>query len=145
MLGILHGEWQAIPGKFKDYISTPKKNGYQSLHTTLIGPQNQRLEVQIRTHKMNELAERGLAAHWIYKDKDEIENNYLSSIEWINDLVDILHRDGATEEFLENTKMELFLDQIYAFTPKGTLVALPKDATALDFAYAVHTLSLIHI
>ena len=139
VLGILHGEWQAIPGKFKDYISTPKKNGYQSLHTTLIGPQNQRLEVQIRTHKMNELAERGLAAHWIYKDKDEIENNYLSSIEWINDLVDILHRDGATEEFLENTKMELFLDQIYAFTPKGTLVALPKDATALDFAYAVHT------
>ena len=139
VLGILHGEWQAIPGKFKDYISTPKKNGYQSLHTTLIGPQNQRVEVQIRTKKMNDLAERGLAAHWIYKDNDEVEHDYLSSIEWINDLVDILNRDGATEEFLENTKLELFLDQIYAFTPKGTLVALPRNATALDFAYAVHT------
>lgn len=139
VLGILHCEWQAIPGKFKDYISTPKKNGYQSLHTTLIGPQNQRVEVQIRTEKMNELAERGLAAHWIYKDNDDVERDYLSSIEWINDLVDILNRDGATEEFLENTKLELFLDQIYAFTPKGTLVALPRNATALDFAYAVHT------
>ena len=139
VLGILHCEWQAIPGKFKDYISTPKKNGYQSLHTTLIGPQNQRVEVQIRTEKMNDLAERGLAAHWIYKDNDDVERDYLSSIEWINDLVDILNRDGATEEFLENTKLELFLDQIYAFTPKGTLVALPRNATALDFAYAVHT------
>ena len=88
---------------------------------------------------MNDLAERGLAAHWIYKDNDDIERDYLSSIEWINDLVDILNRDGATEEFLENTKLELFLDQIYAFTPKGTLVALPRNATALDFAYAVHT------
>ena len=139
VLGILHCEWQAIPGKFKDYISTPKKNGYQSLHTTLIGPQNQRVEVQIRTEKMNDLAERGLAAHWIYKDNDDVERDYLSSIEWINDLVDILNRDGATEEFLENTKLELFLDQIYAFTPKGTLVAHPRNATALDFAYAVHT------
>ena len=138
-MGILHCEWQAIPGKFKDYISTPKKNGYQSIHTTLIGPQNQRVEVQIRTEKMNDLAERGLAAHWIYKDNDDIERDYLSSIEWINDLVDILNRDGATEEFLENTKLELFLDQIYAFTPKGTLVPLPRNATALDFAYAVHT------
>ena len=138
-LGILHGKWQAIPGRFKDYISTPKKNGYQSLHTTLIGPKNQRVEVQIRTHKMNEMCEKGLAAHWAYKDKNDAGNDYLASIEWINDLVDILNRDGATEEFLENTKLELFHDQIYAFTPKGTLVALPRDATALDFAYAVHT------
>ena len=138
-LGILHGKWQAIPGRFKDYISTQKKNGYQSLHTTLIGPKNQRVEVQIRTHKMNEMCEKGLAAHWAYKDKNDAGNDYLASIEWINDLVDILNRDGATEEFLENTKLELFHDQIYAFTPKGTLVALPRDATALDFAYAVHT------
>ncbi|MDB9925977.1 bifunctional (p)ppGpp synthetase/guanosine-3',5'-bis(diphosphate) 3'-pyrophosphohydrolase [Hyphomicrobiales bacterium] len=138
-LGILHGKWQAIPGRFKDYISTPKKNGYQSLHTTLIGPKNQRVEVQIRTHKMNEMCEKGLAVHWAYKDKNDAGNDYLASIEWINDLVDILNRDGATEEFLENTKLELFNDQIYAFTPKGTLVALPRDATALDFAYAVHT------
>ena len=138
-LGILHGKWQAIPGRFKDYISTPKKNGYQSLQTTLIGPKNQRVEVQIRTHKMNEMCEKGLAAHWAYKDKNDAGNDYLASIEWINDLVDILNRDGATEEFLENTKLELFHDQIYAFTPKGTLVALPRDATALDFAYAVHT------
>ena len=139
VLGILHGKWQAIPGRFKDYISTPKKNGYQSIHTTIIGPKNQRVEVQIRTLKMNEMCERGLAAHWVYKDQDDIGNDYLASIEWINDLVDILNRDGATEEFLENTKLELFLDQIYCFTPKGTLVALPRDATALDFAYAVHT------
>ena len=139
VLGILHGKWQAIPGRFKDYISTPKKNGYQSIHTTLIGPKNQRVEVQIRTQKMNEMCERGLAAHWAYKDQDDVGNDYLASIEWINDLIDILNRDGATEEFLENTKLELFLDQIYCFTPKGTLVALPRDATALDFAYAVHT------
>ena len=138
-LGILPVKWQAIPGRFKDYTSTPKKNGYQSLHTTLIGPKNQRVEVQIRTHKMNEMCEKGLAAHWAYKDKNDAGNDYLASIEWINDLVDILNRDGATEEFLENTKLELFHDQIYAFTPKGTLVALPRDATALDFAYAVHT------
>jgi len=139
VLGILHGEWRAIPGRFKDYISTPKKNGYQSIHTTLMGPENQRVEVQIRTYKMNDLCERGLAAHWLYKDQDDAGNDYLASIEWINDLVDILNRDGATEEFLENTKLELFHDQIYAFTPKGTLVALPRNATALDFAYAVHT------
>ena len=139
VMGILHGKWQAIPGRFKDYISTPKKNGYQSLHTTLIGPKNQRVEIQIRTYKMNEMCEKGLAAHWAYKDKDDAGNDYLASIEWINDLVDILNRDGATEEFLENTKLELFHDQIYAFTPKGTLVALPRDAIALDFAYAVHT------
>ena len=105
----------------------------------MIGPKNQRVEVQIRTHKMNEMCEKGLAAHWAYKDKNDAGNDYLASIEWINDLVDILNRDGATEEFLENTKLELFHDQIYAFTPKGTLVALPRDATALDFAYAVHT------
>ena len=139
VLGILHGEWRAIPGRFKDYISTPKKNGYQSIHTTLMGPENQRVEVQIRTYKMNDMCERGLAAHWVYKDQDDAGNDYLASIEWINDLVDILNRDGATEEFLENTKLELFHDQIYAFTPKGTLVALPRNATALDFAYAVHT------
>ncbi len=139
VLGILHGEWRAIPGRLKDYISTPKKNGYQSIHTTLMGPENQRVEVQIRTYKMNDMCERGLAAHWVYKDQDDAGNDYLASIEWINDLVDILNRDGATEEFLENTKLELFHDQIYAFTPKGTLVALPRNATALDFAYAVHT------
>ena len=139
VLGILHGEWRAIPGRLKDYISTPKKNGYQSIHTTLMGPENQRVEVQIRTYKMNDMCERGLAAHWVYKDQDDAGNDYLASIEWINDLVDILNRDGATEEFLENTKLELFHDQIYAFTPKGTLVALPRNATALDFAYAVQT------
>ena len=139
VLGHLHQAYRYVPGRFKDYISTPKANGYQSLHTTLIGPLNQRIEIQIRTFKLNDLANLGVAAHWIYKDNDDVERDYLSSIEWINDLVDILNRDGATEEFLENTKLELFLDQIYAFTPKGTLVALPRNATALDFAYAVHT------
>ncbi|MBV44966.1 MAG: bifunctional (p)ppGpp synthetase/guanosine-3',5'-bis(diphosphate) 3'-pyrophosphohydrolase [Rhodobiaceae bacterium] len=139
VLGILHNNWQAVPGLFKDYISTPKKNGYQSIHTTLIGPRNRRIEIQIRTNKMHELNEKGLAAHWAYKEKGNANDQYLASMAWISDLVDILQRDGATEEFLENTRLELSHEQVYCFTPKGRLIALPSNASALDFAFAVHS------
>ncbi|MFL2833983.1 MAG: RelA/SpoT family protein [Alphaproteobacteria bacterium] len=138
-LGVLHQNWQAVPGLFKDYISTPKKNGYQSIHTTLVGPNNHRVEVQIRTKKMHEINERGLAAHWAYKDKKSLNDNDLTSISWMADLIDILQRDGATDEFLENTRLELSHDQVYCFTPKGRLIALPGNSTALDFAFALHT------
>ncbi len=139
VLGVLHNNWQAVPGLFKDYISTPKKNGYQSIHTTLIGPRNRRIEIQIRTNKMHELNEKGLAAHWAYKEKGNANDQYLASMAWISDLVDILQRDGATEEFLENTRLELSHEQVYCFTPKGRLIALPSNASALDFAFAVHS------
>ncbi len=139
VLGVLHQNWQAVPGLFKDYISTPKKNGYQSIHTTLVGPSNHRVEIQIRTKEMHEINERGVAAHWAYKDKKSINEKDLNSISWMADLIDILQRDGATDEFLENTRLELSHDQVYCFTPKGRLIALPKDSTALDFAFALHT------
>tara|TARA_A100001388_G_scaffold104238_1_gene76141 strand:- start:683 stop:2707 length:2025 start_codon:yes stop_codon:yes gene_type:complete len=139
VLGVLHQNWQAVPGLFKDYISTPKKNGYQSIHTTLVGPSNHRVEIQIRTNKMHEINERGVAAHWAYKEKDSSNGDYLTSIAWMADLIDILQKDGATDEFLENTRLELSHDQVYCFTPKGRLIALPKDSTALDFAFALHT------
>ena len=138
-LGVLHQNWQAVPGLFKDYISTPKKNGYQSIHTTLVGPSNHRVEIQIRTKEMHEINERGVAAHWAYKDKKSINEKDLNSISWMADLIDILQRDGATDEFLENTRLELSHDQVYCFTPKGRLIALPQDSTALDFAFALHT------
>ena len=138
-LGVLHQNWQAVPGLFKDYISTPKKNGYQSIHTTLVGPNNHRVEIQIRTKEMHEINERGVAAHWAYKDKKSINEKDLNSISWMADLIDILQRDGATDEFLENTRLELSHDQVYCFTPKGRLIALPQDSTALDFAFALHT------
>ena len=139
VLGVLHQNWQAVPGLFKDYISTPKKNGYQSIHTTLVGPNNHRVEIQIRTNKMHDINERGVAAHWAYKEKDLSNGEYLSSIAWMADLIDILQKDGATDEFLENTRLELSHDQVYCFTPKGRLIALPQDSTALDFAFALHT------
>ena len=139
VLGVLHQNWQAVPGLFKDYISTPKKNGYQSIHTTLVGPSNHRVEIQIRTKEMHEINERGVAAHWAYKDKKSINEKDLNSISWMADLIDILQRDGATDEFLENTRLELSHDQVYCFTPKGRLIALPQDSTALDFAFALHT------
>ena len=139
VLGVLHQTWQAVPGLFKDYISTPKKNGYQSIHTTLVGPSNHRVEIQIRTNKMHAINERGVAAHWAYKEKNSSNDEYLSYMAWIADLIDILQKDGATDEFLENTRLELSHDQVYCFTPKGRLIALPKDSTALDFAFALHT------
>ena len=140
-LGVLHRNFSYVPGRYKDYISTPKLNGYQSLHTTIIGPNQQRVEVQIRTEQMHEIAEKGVAAHWAYKDKQEDypDIDKIEPFNWLQDMVAQLKNGGTAEEFLENTKLELFNDQVFCFTPKGRLIAMPRGATALDFAYAVHT------
>jgi guanosine-3',5'-bis(diphosphate) 3'-pyrophosphohydrolase len=140
-LGVLHRTYRFVPGRYKDFISTPKINGYQSLHTTVIGPNNQRVELQIRTREMHDIANRGIAAHWTYKDQQD-ERPDIAKIEpfnWLQDMVEQLKTGETAEEFLENTKLELFTDQVFCFTPKGRLIALPRGATALDFAYAVHT------
>ena len=140
-LGILHREYRYVPGRYKDYISTPKLNGYKSLHTTIIGPNKQRVEVQIRTQQMHAIAENGVAAHWAYKDgvDDAPDLSQLEPFAWLQDMVAQIRHGGTAEEFMENTRLELFNDQVFCFTPKGRLIALPRGATALDFAYAVHT------
>jgi GTP pyrophosphokinase len=164
VLGLVHTTWQAIPGRFKDYISCPKQNNYQSLHTTVIGPRNQRVELQIRTRRMHEIAEYGVAAHAIYKDTrggpatngyaanghgangqtasehaGEVDDSAIRPYIWLRKMVESLTDGSNPEEFLEQTKLELFRDQVFCFTPKGGLIALPRGATPLDFAYAVHT------
>lgn len=136
-LGAIHGAYQALPGRFKDYISTPKPNGYQSLHTGVIGPERMRIEVQIRTREMHEIAEYGLASHWRYKQGDAVHDG--KQFAWIRSLLDILDEAGGAEEFLEHTKLEMFQDQVFCFTPKGDLIGLPNGATVVDFAYAVHS------
>ncbi len=140
-LGILHREYRYVPGRYKDYISTPKLNGYQSLHTTIVGPNQQRVEVQIRTDQMHAIAENGVAAHWTYKDDEEarLDLSTLEPFNWLRDMVEQIRHGGTAEEFMENTRLELFHDQVFCFTPKGRLIVLPRGATALDFAYAVHT------
>ncbi|OYW48329.1 MAG: bifunctional (p)ppGpp synthetase/guanosine-3',5'-bis(diphosphate) 3'-pyrophosphohydrolase [Novosphingobium sp. 28-62-57] len=134
-LGILHRTWQMIPGRFKDYISTPKMNGYRSLHTALIYSNAMRVEVQIKTREMHELNEFGLAAHWAYKQGDKPDGQ----VGWLRDLIEILESSQDADELLENTKMAIYQDRIFAFTPKGALFQLPKGATPIDFAFAVHT------
>jgi len=136
-LGAIHGAYQALPGRFKDYISTPKPNGYQSLHTGVIGPERMRIEVQIRTREMHEIAEYGLASHSRYKQGDAVHDG--KQFAWIRSLLDILDEAGGAEEFLEHTKLEMFQDQVFCFTPKGDLIGLPNGATVVDFAYAVHS------
>ncbi|MBU74471.1 MAG: bifunctional (p)ppGpp synthetase/guanosine-3',5'-bis(diphosphate) 3'-pyrophosphohydrolase [Rhodospirillaceae bacterium] len=136
-LGQLHQNYPTVMGRFKDYISTPKRNGYQSLHTGVLGPQNHRIEVQIRTPEMHEVAEHGVAAHWIYKETKN--RNNLISVKWIQELVGILDEEAGADEFLEHTKLDLYRDQVFCFTPRGDLISLPRGATAVDFAYAVHT------
>ncbi|MGC6534332.1 MAG: RelA/SpoT family protein [Parvibaculales bacterium] len=140
-LGALHQKYQYVPGRYKDYISTPKLNGYQSIHTTVVGPNRQRVEVQIRSRQMHDIAEKGIAAHWSYKDDDAAAPDVgkIEPFNWLQDMVQQLKTGETAEEFLENTKLELFTDQVFCFTPKGRLIALPRGATALDFAYAVHT------
>lgn len=140
-LGIVHRTWQNVPGRFKDYISTPKANGYQSIQTTVIGPERQRIELQIRTRDMHQVAEYGIAAHWAYKENASVAltKTMTKQFGWLRQLVEMLGRDETPEEFLEHTKLELFQDQVFCFTPKGRLIALPQGATPLDFAYAVHT------
>ena len=136
-LGQLHQNYPTVMGRFKDYISTPKRNGYQSLHTGVLGPQNHRIEVQIRTPEMHEVAEHGVAAHWIYKETRSRINSI--SVKWIQELVGILDEEAGADEFLEHTKLDLYRDQVFCFTPRGDLISLPRGATAVDFAYAVHT------
>jgi RelA/SpoT family (p)ppGpp synthetase len=135
-LGAIHRRWPAVPGRFKDYVSTPKRNGYRSLHTTVIHAENARVEVQIRTPEMHAQAEFGLAAHWAYKGGQRRAD---SDHSWIRDLVEILDTAGSPEELLEHTRMAMYADRIFAFTPRGELIQLPKGATPIDFAYAVHT------
>jgi len=134
-LGVLHSTWQMIPGRFKDYISTPKTNGYRSLHTALIYENSMRVEVQIRTHEMHRTNEFGLAAHWAYKQGDRPDGQ----VGWLRDLIEIVDASHDAEELLEHTRLAIYHDRIFAFTPKGALHQLPKGATAVDFAYAVHT------
>lgn len=136
-LGILHSHYQVVPGRFKDYISTPKMNGYQSLHTGVIGPLKHRIEIQIRTAHMDEVAELGIAAHWAYKQSDEKKDG--RQYRWLRELLDIVENAAKPEEFLDYTKLELFQDQVFCFTPKGDLIALPRGSTPVDFAYAVHS------
>jgi GTP pyrophosphokinase len=144
VLGIIHGRYSAVPGRFRDYLSTPKPNGYQSLHTGVLGPEKHRIEVQIRTHKMHDIAERGVAAHWRYSD---IGSGPVSSTgmadgkqyRWLQELLDILDDAAGPEDFLEHTKLEMFSDQVFGFSPKGEVYALPRGSTPIDFAYAVHT------
>jgi RelA/SpoT family (p)ppGpp synthetase len=135
-LGLIHQRWPMVPGRFKDFISTPKRNGYQSLHTTVIQDEQVRIEIQIRTREMHSQAEHGLAAHWAYKEGKPAAN---TPHPWINDLVEILDHAGSAEELLEHTRMAMYQDRIFAFTPQGELIQLPKGATPVDFAYAVHT------
>ena len=142
-LGIIHTTWPMVPGRFKDYVSTPKQNDYSSIHTTLIGPGKQRVELQIRTREMHEIAEYGIAAHALYKDEagspTEMLSRESSAYAWLRRTIELLAEGSNPEEFLEHTKLELFHDQVFCFTPKGKLIALPRHANAIDFAYAVHT------
>ncbi|MCR4377395.1 MAG: bifunctional (p)ppGpp synthetase/guanosine-3',5'-bis(diphosphate) 3'-pyrophosphohydrolase [Rhodospirillales bacterium] len=140
-LGVIHNEYRVVPGRFKDYISVPKPNGYQSLHTGIIGPERHRIEIQIRTKSMHEIAESGVAAHWRYKsDGGEAgKQTEGKQYRWLRELLEILENAAEPEEFLEHTKLEMFQDQVFCFTPKGDLINLPQDATPVDFAYAVHT------
>jgi GTP pyrophosphokinase len=136
-LGVIHSAYHVVPGRFKDYISTPKPNNYRSLHTGVIGPERQRIEVQIRTHDMHEIAELGVAAHWSYKQG--VGRTDGPQYRWLREMVDVLDHASGPEEFLEHTRLEMFHDQVFAFSPKGDLIALPRGATPIDFAYAVHS------
>ncbi|MEY3508392.1 MAG: hypothetical protein RLZ21_146 [Pseudomonadota bacterium] len=139
-LGILHSLYKPMPGKFKDYIAIPKLNGYQSLHTTLVGPSGVPVEFQIRTADMHAVAESGVAAHWAYKDgSPELSEVQNRAHQWLQSLVDIQDNSGDSQEFLEHVKIDLFPDAVYVFTPKGQIRALPRGATALDFAYSIHS------
>ncbi|RLQ87588.1 RelA/SpoT family protein [Notoacmeibacter ruber] len=138
-LGAIHREWSMVPGRFKDYISTPKQNGYQSIHTTIVGPSRQRIELQIRTEEMDQIAEYGVAAHAAYKEGGDDPLSQSVAFASLRRTIETLVQGEAPEEFLENTKLELFHDQVFCFTPKGRVIALPRGATPIDFAYAVHT------
>ncbi len=139
LLGAVHGIFKPVPGRFKDYIAIPKANGYQSLHTTLFGPHGVPIEVQIRTREMDQIAEQGIAAHWLYKSEGYVSDTEVRTREWLTRLLDMQKRGSDSLEFIEDVKIDLFPDEVYVFTPKGDIMALPRGATALDFAYTVHT------
>ncbi|MEM9474460.1 MAG: bifunctional (p)ppGpp synthetase/guanosine-3',5'-bis(diphosphate) 3'-pyrophosphohydrolase [Pseudomonadota bacterium] len=140
VLGAIHQRWRAVPGRFKDYISQPKSNGYRSIHTTVSGRDGKRVEIQIRTREMHEVAEAGVAAHWAYRDGERAENPFaVDPAEWIAGLTERIDNAEDHDEFLEHVKMEMYSDQVFCFTPKGDVVKLPRGATPLDFAYAIHT------
>ena len=139
ILGLIHQRWKAVPGRFKDYISNPKSNGYRSIHTTVSGRDGKRVEVQIRTREMHEVAEAGVAAHWAYRDGARVVNRFaVDPAKWISTLTERF-AEGDHDEFLEHVKLEMYSDQVFCFTPKGDVVQLPRGATPLDFAYAIHT------
>jgi guanosine-3',5'-bis(diphosphate) 3'-pyrophosphohydrolase len=139
-LGLLHGLYKPIPGKFKDYIAIPKVNGYQSIHTTLFGPFGTPIEIQIRTHEMHKIAEAGVASHWLYKSGHETINDlHKKTHQWLQELLESLSQSSDSSEFLEHLKVDLFPDEVYVFTPKGKILSLPRGATGVDFAYSVHT------
>ena len=146
VLGVLHDAYRCVPSRFRDFISVPKPNGYQSLHTTILGPDNNRIELQIRTERMEDVAERGVAAHWAYKnesyayDPESAKESGGDPLRRIRPLVEMMEHTGDADEFLEHAKLEMFTDQVFTFTPKGELISLPRGATPLDFAYAVHTM-----
>ena len=138
-LGLIHSKYPSVPGRFKDYISTPKSNGYSSIHTTVMGPARQRIEIQIRTEEMHYQADMGVAAHWAYKQGSPPSTKDVTKYRWLRELLEILEQEQQPEDFWENTKLELFQDQVFAFTPKGDLIELPSGATPIDFAYAIHS------
>ncbi|MDC0488735.1 RelA/SpoT family protein [Pelagibacteraceae bacterium] len=138
-LGIFHSKFSTIPGKFKDYISTPKINKYKSIHTSVIGPKKNRIEIQIRTFDMNEFAERGIASHWKYKSSEKFSELSWKEYDWLRDLVEIIETGNSPEHYYEFTKLQMFQDNVFCFTPKGAVIKLPMNATPIDFAYAVHT------
>ncbi|MEO1638446.1 MAG: bifunctional (p)ppGpp synthetase/guanosine-3',5'-bis(diphosphate) 3'-pyrophosphohydrolase [Pseudomonadota bacterium] len=140
VLGAIHQRWRAVPGRFKDYISQPKSNGYRSIHTTVSGRDGKQVEVQIRTREMHEVAETGVAAHWSYKNGERVENRFaVDPVHWISALTERLDDDQDHDEFLEAVKLEMYQDQVFCFTPKGDVIKLPRGATPIDFAYAIHT------
>ena len=138
-LGIFHNRWNCIPGKFKDYISSPKINKYQSIHTSIIGPNRRPIEIQLRTLQMHEYAERGIASHWKYKSSEKFSSLTWKEYDWLADLVEIIDKNENPEHSYEYTKLQMFQENVFCFTPKGSVIKLPKDATPIDFAYAVHT------
>ncbi|MDQ7048052.1 MAG: bifunctional GTP diphosphokinase/guanosine-3',5'-bis pyrophosphate 3'-pyrophosphohydrolase [Enterobacterales bacterium] len=139
ILGQLHNLYRPVPGRFKDYVAIPKANGYQSLHTTLKGPHGLHIEVQIRTNEMHQMAENGVAAHWLYKNPADVNRAEVKAREWMSNLLELQGKSGDSLEFIENVKVDLFPDEVYIFTPNGSIIELPKNATPVDFAYAIHT------
>jgi len=138
-LGLFHSKWNCIPGKFKDYISSPKINKYKSIHTAIIGPNKRPIEIQLRTKQMHEFAQRGIASHWKYKSSEKFNSLTWKEYDWLADLVEIIDKNQNPEDYYEYTKLQMFQENVFCFTPKGSVIKLPRDATPIDFAYAVHT------